>query len=165
MARKKDAPQSRPGSPVLRNKKARFNFHIDETLEAGISLLGSEVKSLRDGRASLDESFARLTDGQVFLVNMHIGPYEQAREQHDPHRPRRLLLHRREINRTLARALTRGCTLVPLKLYWKGGKAKVELAIARGKRQFDKREDIKKRDTQRDVSRELSHRSRKARRT
>jgi SsrA-binding protein len=158
MAKKKSDAPSAPGSPVLRNKKARFNYHIEDTIEAGISLLGSEVKSLREGHGNLEESFARIRDGEVFLVNMHIGPYEQAREQHEPTRPRRLLLHRREIDRFLGRAVTKGLTLVPLKLYWKGGRAKIELAIARGKRQFDKREDIKRRDTQREVERVLSKR-------
>lgn len=163
MAKKGEA-QAPPGCPVIRNKKARFNFHIDETVEAGISLLGSEVKSLRDGRANLDEAFARVRDGEVYLLNMHIGPYEQAREQHEPRRTRKLLLHRREIDRVLLRALARGSTLVPLKVYWKRGKAKVELAVARGKRQFDKREDIRLRDTRRDVQREMAGRTRGRRR-
>lgn len=160
MAKKSEAPR-KPGSPVVHNKKARFNFHIDETLEAGISLVGSEVKSLRQGQGSLDESFARVRDDEVFLVNMHIGPYLEAREQHEPKRPRKLLLHRREISRVIERALAKGCTLVPLKLYWKGGRVKIELAIARGKRQFDKREDMKRRDTQREVDRVLTQRERR----
>ena len=154
---------SGPGSPVIRNKKARFHFHVDDVVEAGIALLGSEVKSLREGKATLDEAFARIHDGEVFLYNMHIGPYDQAAQPHDPRRTRKLLLHRREIDRVLGRAMTRGSTLVPLKVYWKRGKAKIELAVARGKREFDKREDIKRRDTQRDVARELSRRDRKTR--
>lgn len=160
MARKSEGPR-KPGSPVIHNKKARFNFHIDETLEAGISLVGSEVKSLRQGHGGLDESFARVRDGEVFVVNMHIGPYLEARDQHEAKRPRKLLLHRREIKRVIERALTKGCTLVPLKLYWKGGKVKIELGIARGKREFDKREDIKRRDTEREVNRVLSQRGRR----
>jgi len=161
MGRKTQQPPPKPGSPTIRNKKARFSFHIEDSIEAGIALVGSEVKSLRDGKASLDEAFARIQDGEVFLCNMHIGPYEQAREQHDPRRTRKLLLHRREISRFLTRATARGYTLVPLKVYWKRGKAKVELAVARGKQQFDKREDIKRRDTEREVAREMSRRARK----
>jgi len=161
MARKKPDPPAKPGSPTIRNKKARFNFHVEESIEVGIALLGSEVKSLRDGKGNLDEAFARIRDGEVFLYNMHIGPYEQARDQHEPRRTRKLLLHRREIRRTLARAADRGYTLVPLRVYWKGGKAKVELAVARGKQEFDKREAIRRRDTDRDVAREIARRTRK----
>lgn len=160
MAKKKPSEPQKPGSPVLRNKKARFNYHIEDTLEAGISLLGSEVKALRDGKGNLEEAFARIRDGEVFLLNMHIGAYEQAREQHEPRRTRKLLLHKREINRTLGRATDKGYTLVPLKLYWKRGKAKIELAIARGKEQFDKRESLKKRDAQREIERAMSRRGR-----
>jgi len=160
MARKSETPHE-PGCPVIHNKKARFHFHIDETLEAGIALVGSEVKSLRQGNASLDESFAKLRDGEVFLVNMHIGPYLEARDQHEPKRTRKLLLHRREIRRILERAVNKGGTLVPLKLYWKRGKAKIDLAGARGKKQFDKREDIKRRDSEREVSRAMAQRGRK----
>lgn len=125
-------------------------------------LEGSEVKSLRSGRGTLEEAFARIIGGEVILYNMHIAPYEQATvRQHDPNRPRKLLLHRREISRILEKATAQGFTLVPLKLYWKRGNVKIELGIARGKREFDKRESIKKRDTQRDVQRILSGRRRK----
>jgi SsrA-binding protein len=153
------APKS--GSPVAHNRKARFNFTIEDSIECGISLLGSEVKSLRLGQANLDEAFARIHDGEVWLYNMHIGPYEQATlVQHDPRRTRKLLLHRREIERFLDRAMTRGYTLVPLELFWKRGNAKIRLAIAKGKRQFDKREAIKNRDVERDTRREMSRRRR-----
>jgi SsrA-binding protein len=146
-------------SPRIRNKKARFNFVIHETIEAGLELEGSEVKALRQGRANLDEAYARVERGQVWLHNLHIGPYEQAgRFGHDPRRSRRLLLHRREITRFLGRAAEKGMTLVPLTLYFKRGWAKVELAVARGKREFDKREDLKKRDHERQIQRELSRR-------
>ena len=155
----KKPQQPRPGSPIIRNRKARFNYFIEDSLEAGISLLGSEVKSLRQGQANLDEAFARIRDGQVILCNLHIGPYEQAGlVQHDPRRPRKLLVHRREVKRVLGRATDHGFTLIPLAIYWKKGKAKIELAIARGKREFDKREAIKKRDTDRDTRREISRR-------
>ncbi len=159
---KKNRSGGRPGSPVVRNKKARFNYHVEDSIEAGIALAGCEVKSLRQGKANLDEAFARVRDGEVILCNMHIGPYEQDTQRvYDPRRPRKLLLHRREIDRVLSRATQRGATLVPLKLYWKRGRAKIELAVARGKRQFDKREDIKRRDTRREVERELARRQRR----
>src|SRR5690554_3105890 len=146
MADKNDKSASH--APQLRNKKARFNYHIEDSLEAGLVLEGSEVKSLRSGRGNLEEAFARIIGGEVILYNMHISPYEQATvRQHDPTRPRKLLLHRREIRRILEKATAQGFTLVPLKLYWKRGNVKIELGIARGKREFDKRESIKKRDT------------------
>jgi len=146
-------------SPRIRNKKAHHNFHILETLEAGLVLEGSEVKALREGKGNVDEAFARVRDGQVFLFNMHIGPYEQAHQfGHDTRRTRKLLLKKREITRFLGRAVEKGHTLVPLTVYFKGGWAKVEIGVAKGKREFDKREDLKKRDHQRDIARELSRR-------
>jgi len=146
-------------SPRIRNKKAHHNFHILETLEAGLVLEGSEVKALREGKGNVDEAFARVRDGQVFLFNMHIGPYEQAHQfGHDTRRTRKLLLKKREITRFLGRAVEKGHTLVPLTVYFKGGWAKVEIGVAKGKREFDKREDLKKRDHQRDIQRELSRR-------
>ena len=162
MAKKKKGPVASPGNPVIRNRKARFNYLIEDSLETGISLRGAEVKSLRQGKASLEEAFARIRNGEVFLYNMHIGLYEQADQaQYDPRRPRKLLVHRREINRILDRALADGYTLVPLNVHWKRGKAKIELAVARGKRQYDKRETIKRRDTERDTRREMTHRSKR----
>ena len=146
-------------SPRIRNKKAHHNFHILETLEAGLVLEGSEVKALREGKGNVDEAFARVRDGEVFLFNMHIGPYEQAHQfGHDTRRTRKLLLKKREITRFLGRAVEKGHTLVPLTVYFKGGWAKVEIGVAKGKREFDKREDLKKRDHQRDIARELSRR-------
>jgi SsrA-binding protein len=146
-------------SPRIRNKKARFNFEILETVEAGLVLEGSEVKSLRDGKGNIDEAFARVRNGEVWLYNMHIGPYDQAGQfGHDTRRTRKLLLKKREINRFLGRAVEKGSTLVPLTVYFKRGWAKVELGVARGKREFDKREDLKKRDAKRDIAREMSRR-------
>ncbi len=146
-------------SPRIRNKKAHHDYHILETLEAGLVLEGSEVKALRDGKCNVDEAFARVRDGQVFLFNMHIGPYEQAHQfGHDTRRTRKLLLKKREITRFLGRAVEKGHTLVPLTVYFKGGWAKVQIGVAKGKREFDKREDLKKRDHKRDIARELSRR-------
>ena len=149
-------------TPRIRNKKARRDYHILETIEAGLVLEGSEVKALRDGKANLDEAFARVEGGEVRLYNMHIGPYQQAGQfGHDPRRTRKLLLKKREIDRFLGKAIEKGHTLVPLALYFRRGWAKVELAVARGKREFDKREDIKKRDHQRQIERELARRQRR----
>jgi SsrA-binding protein len=148
-------------SPRIRNKKARFNFEILETIEAGLVLEGSEVKSLRDGKGNIDEAFARVRNGEVWLYNMHIGPYDQAGQfGHDTRRTRKLLLKKREINRFLARAVEKGSTLVPLTVYFKRGWAKVELGVARGKREFDKREDLKRREAKRDIAREMARRRR-----
>jgi len=146
-------------SPRIRNKKARFNFEILETVEAGLVLEGSEVKSLRDGKGNIDEAFARVRNGEVWLYNMHIGPYDQAGQfGHDTRRTRKLLLKKREIDRFLGRAVEKGATLVPLTVYFKRGWAKVELGVARGKREFDKREDLKKREAKRDIAREMARR-------
>jgi len=147
--------------PKIRNKKARFNYTIHETIEAGLALEGSEVKALREGKCNLDDAFARIRTGEVWLYNMHIGPYEQAHQfGHDTRRPRKLLLRKREILRFLGRAVEKGFTLVALNVYFKRGWAKVELGLARGKREFDKREDLKRRDHDRDIARELARRRR-----
>ena len=146
-------------SPRIRNKKAHHNFTILETVEAGLVLEGSEVKALRQGKCSIDEAFARLRGEEVWLYNMHIGPYEQAAQfGHDPRRTRKLLLRKREINRFLGKAVEKGSTLVPLSVYFKRGWAKVEIGVARGKREFDKREDLKLRESRRDIDRELARR-------
>ena len=146
-------------SPRIRNKKAHHNFTILETVEAGLVLEGSEVKALRQGKCSIDEAFARLRGEEVWLYNMHIGPYEQAAQfGHDPRRTRKLLLRKREINRFLGKAVEKGSTLVPLTVYFKRGWAKVEIGVARGKREFDKREDLKRRESRRDIDRELARR-------
>jgi len=150
------------GTPRIRNKKARRDYHVLETVEAGLVLEGSEVKALRAGKASLDEAFARVNEGEVYLYNMHIGPYQQAGQfGHDPRRARKLLLKKRQIDSLLGKAMEKGHTLVPLAVYFRRGWAKVELAVARGKREFDKREDIKKREHQRQIERELARRQRR----
>jgi len=138
------------------NRRARFEYHIEETYEAGLALAGSEVKSLRAGRVSLQDSFARVENGEVILHDLHIAIYDQAHQfNHEPKRPRRLLLNRREIGRLAGRANQAGYTLVPLRVYFKGSWAKVELAVARGKRLYDKRQAIMERDAQRQMDRAL----------
>ena len=139
---------------ICKNRRARFDYQIEETFEAGIALLGSEVKSLRAGRANLVDSYARISNGEVVLMKAHIAPYEQAnRENHDPVRPRKLLLHRSEIRRLTGKVHERGRTLIPLELYFEGGRAKVELALARGKKRHDKRAAIAKRESDRQLQR------------
>jgi SsrA-binding protein len=145
-----------PGSQLCRNRKARFLYNIEETLEAGIVLEGSEVKALREGRANLQESFARVEGGEVFLYNMHIGPYHAAHQfNHEPRRVRKLLLHRREIKRLIGKVEERGLTLVPLSAYLKNGRVKLELALVRGKKIHDRREDLKKRTAEMEIERAL----------
>ena len=136
------------------NKKARFNYFIEDEYEAGMVLLGTEVKSLRLGRVNLKDSYARINKGEVFVHQMHIGPYPFAYyDNHEPLRPRKLLLHKREIERLYGKVNEKGATLVPLKVYFKAGKAKMALALARGKRKYDKRESIRRRDEQREMER------------
>jgi len=144
---------------VAQNKKARFKFNILDRFEAGIALRGTEVKSLRDKKVSISESYGRVHDGEVFLHDMNISPYPQGNQlNHNPTRPRKLLLHKREIARIIGRIQERGFTLVPLRVYFKRGLAKVEVAIARGKSLYDKRETLKKRDAERQIRREYSRR-------
>jgi len=144
---------------VASNRKARHDYHILESLEAGIVLTGDEVKSLRGGRASLAEAFARVRDGEVWLEGMHVPPYEQGNvKAHQPLRPRKLLLHGREIARLMNQQQEERLSLVPLRLYFTHGVAKVELAVARGKRQHEKRQAIAKREHQREIERELGRR-------
>lgn len=139
---------------ICTNRKARHLYEILETVEAGLELLGPEVKSLRAGRASLGDAYARIRGGEAWLVGAHISPYEQAgRENPEPTRERKLLLHRREIARLGGKVAERGFTLVPLRLYFKNGRAKVELALARGKRTYDKREAIRRREEDRSLRR------------
>jgi SsrA-binding protein len=138
------------------NRQARHNYFIDETYEAGLVLLGSEVKSLRDGKANLTDSYARVQKGEAFLVNTHISPYSGANQfNHEPKRTRKLLLHQREIERLTGKTKERGFTLIPLKLYFKNGRAKVELGLARGKKLYDKRETLKRKMAQREVERSM----------
>ncbi len=141
------------------NRKARFNFTIEETFEAGLVLVGSEVKSLREGKANLVDSYGRIGKGEAFLFNAHISPYAAASGlNHEPTRSRKLLLHKREIQRLTGKVKERGLTLVPLKLYFKNGRAKVELALARGKKVHDKREVLRRKAAQREVERTLKSR-------
>ncbi len=156
---KKKPKRKPPGSVVASNPKARHDYELLETMEAGIVLTGSEVKSLRAGSASLRESFAVVRDGEVLLLGMHISPYRQAGyAQHEPTRTRKLLLHREEIRRLIGKTAERGLTLVPLRVYFSHGLAKVEIALARGKRRYDRREDLKERDAQMQIDRALSRR-------
>ena len=146
---------------IATNRRARFEYEILDTLEAGIALLGPEVKSLRAGRANLSDAYATVRRGEVFLVNAHISPYDNAvRDNPDPRRARKLLLHKREIRRLQGQVAERGRTLVPLSLYFRAGIAKVELAVARGKRRYDKRDTIRRRDQERELRRELRGRGR-----
>jgi SsrA-binding protein len=145
---------------VAENRRARHDYHFLERVEAGLVLHGSEVKSLRQGHAVLQRAYADTRDGELWLVGLHIPPYEQASVQHDPDRDRKLLLHRRQIEQLSSRVAERGLTLVPTRLYFKDGRAKVELALARGKEGRDKRRDIAERETKRRIERELKSRRR-----
>jgi SsrA-binding protein len=147
-----------PGD-VATNRQASFRYHLLERFECGIVLQGSEVKSLREGAVQLKDAYAEVRDGEVWLRNMHISPYKPAsRENHDPDRPRKLLLHRREIERLIGKTAERGLTLVPTRVYFNGPHAKVELALARGKELHDKRRSIKERETRREIERAMSER-------
>jgi len=146
---------------VASNRKARFEYEILDTFEAGIALLGPEVKSLRAGNANLTDAYAIVRRGEVFLVNAHIGPYDQAgRANAAPRRERKLLLHRAEIERLSGRVAERGFTLVPIELYFKDGRAKIQLGLARGKKSHDKRETIRERDSEREIQRAVRGRGR-----
>ena len=141
---------------ITTNRKARHDYTVLDTYEAGIVLQGTEVKSLRNGRANLTDSYAGIEHGEVILHNVHISLYEQGTHyNHEPTRPRKLLLHKEEIRRLIGRVVERGFTLVPLKMYFKRGKAKVELGLVTGKRQYDRRRTIAERDARRDAEREL----------
>ena len=154
--------QARPepsSAPVARNRKAYHDYHILETWEAGLVLTGSEIKSIREGKVSIKEAFGVLRRGEVWLEGMHIHPYSSAGyAPHDPVRPRKLLLNRREIRRLIGWVEQKGLTLIPLDLHFTRGRAKVTLALARGKKLHDRREDLKRRAMEREVARELSRR-------
>jgi SsrA-binding protein len=144
---------------VARNRKAKFEYELLEIYEAGLELRGTEIKSIRAGQVSLSEAYVRTNGRQAWLVGAHIAPYDQASVfNHDPERDRRLLLHKREIKDLWDSVRLKGMTIVPIKLYLKDGLAKVEIALAKGKRQYDKRQAIKKRDMERDVNRALDNR-------
>ena len=146
---------------VANNKKAYHDYFIDEKYEAGIELVGTEVKSLRAGKANLKDSFALIKDGEIYLENMHVSPYDQGNQfNHDPLRRRKLLLHKAEIVKLFSQTREKGWTLVPLKIYFKHGRAKLELALASGKHNYDKRQDLRKKADQRDIQRALKERQR-----
>jgi SsrA-binding protein len=144
---------------ITQNRRARHNFFVEESFEAGLQLTGTEVKSCRDGRANLTDAYATITNGEAWLLQCHISPYSHGnRENHDPLRPRKLLLHRGELEKLEKATAQQGRTLVPLRLYFKHGLAKAEIAIARGKRDFDKRQSEASRDAERQMRRELGRR-------
>ena len=139
---------------VATNRKARHDYHIEENYEAGIVLTGTEVKSIRGSKVNLKDSYARVDNGEIFLYNMHVSPYEPGnRYNHDPLRIRKLLMHKMEINRLAGKIKEKGYAIVPLKLYFQKGRVKVELGLARGKKLYDKRRDIAERDSKREVER------------
>lgn len=146
---------------VAQNRKAGFNYHFLETFEAGLVLTGSEVKSLRDGKASLGDAYAVVKEGEIFLLNCHISPYPPAAMlNHDPLRTRKLLLKKAEVAKLIGKIQQKGLTLIPTKLYFKEGRAKAELALAQGKKLFDKRESIKKKESRRTISRAMKWKNR-----
>lgn len=147
-----------PGD-IATNRQASFRYELLDKLECGLVLAGTEVKALRDGTAQIKDGYAQIRDGEMWLHNVHIPPYGPAsRENHDPERPRKLLAHKREIDRLVGKTKEKGLTLVPTRIYFKGARAKVEIALARGKDRFDKRDSIKERDQRRDMERALHER-------
>jgi SsrA-binding protein len=142
---------------VATNRKARYDYFIEDTFEAGLVLSGTEIKSIRVGRVSLRDSFAMVRDGEMWLMNAHIAPYSHgAHANHEPRRMRKLLMHRREINRIDGKLQEKGFTLVPLRLYLKNNRAKVELGLARGKKQYDKRATLREKETRREIDRAVA---------
>ncbi|MGH2970002.1 MAG: SsrA-binding protein SmpB [Solirubrobacteraceae bacterium] len=145
-----------PPRDVATNRQASFRYHLLEKWEAGLVLQGTEVKALRDGKAQIKDGYASVRDGEVWLHNVHIPPYgPAARENHEPERPRKLLMHKREIDRLIGKTREKGLTLVPTRLYFSGGRAKVEIALARGKDVGDKRQSIKEREMKREMERAI----------
>jgi len=156
-AKKQDLPEG--SRLIVQNRKARHDFEILDSFETGIVLQGTEVKSLREGKVNLKDSYAAAEKGEIYLYNVHISHYEAGNNfNHEPERPRKLLLHRSEIRRLIGRTDQQGLTLVPLKMYFKKGRAKVELGLVKGKRQYDKRRDIAQRQADREVERALKER-------
>ncbi len=161
MSAKRKGKRKAAAGDVATNRRARHRFELLETYECGIELLGTEVKALREGKAQLGDAYAVIDHGEVWLRNAHIPPYPPAADQnHDPERPRKLLMHRYEIERLIGRIQRRGLTLIPTRIYFKGPRAKVELALARGKEHRDRRREIADRDMRREVERELKQRGR-----
>ncbi len=142
------------GKVIAQNKKARHDYFIEETYEAGMVLLGTEIKAIRAGRVNLKDSFARIRNGELFVHNMHVSPYEQGNiHNHDPVRTRKLLLHRKQINTLIGETKEAGYSIVPLKIYLKDGYAKMLIGLAKGKKKYDKREDLKQKEAKRDIER------------
>jgi SsrA-binding protein len=161
MSAKRKGRRKAAAGDVATNRRARHRFELLETYECGIELLGTEVKALREGKAQLGDAYAVIEGGEVWLRNVHIPPYPPAADQnHDPERPRKLLMHRYQIERLIGRIQRRGLTLIPTRIYFKGPRAKVELALARGKERRDRRREIAERDMRREVERELKQRGR-----
>jgi SsrA-binding protein len=155
----RDVAREQGRKVIARNRRAFHDYHIEDTYEAGLVLTGTEVKSLREGRASLADGFAQISDGEAWLHNVHIPEYIQGTwTNHAPRRIRKLLLHRKEIDRLASKTAEQGLTLIPLSLYFKDGNVKVELALARGKRTYDKRQDLARRDAAREMDRALKRR-------
>ncbi len=151
---------STDGERVLAtNRRASFDYFLEERFEAGLALTGTEIKSLRDGKAQIKEAYVRIDAGEAWLLNSHISQYDPAsRQNHDPLRPRKLLLHKKELRKLFDEGKLKGFTIVPLRIYLKKGRAKLEIALARGKKNYDKRESIKKREAERDLAREIGRR-------
>ena len=153
----KAVASKRQSTVIARNRRARHDYHLEDTVEGGLVL--TEVKSLREGRASLTDGFAQIEDGEVWLHGVHIPEYTQGTwTNHEPRRPRKVLMHRKEIDRFASKVAERGLTIIPLELYFKDGRVKVELALARGKRSYDKRHDLAERDAAREVERAFRRR-------
>ncbi|GIN70865.1 SsrA-binding protein [Bacillus sp. J14TS2] len=147
------------GKLIAQNKKARHDYSVEETYEAGMVLQGTEIKSIRAGRVNLKDSFARIQNGELYLHNVHISPYEQGnRYNHDPLRTRKLLLHRKEISKLIGESKEQGYSIIPLKIYIKNGYAKVLIGLAKGKKKYDKREDLKRKEAKRDIERAFRER-------
>lgn len=162
MSKKSKKRKSGGGDVIASNRRARYDYVFEETVEAGMVLTGSEVKSMRGGGVQLKDSYAAVRDGEAWLIGVYIAPYEMARDGgHDPERTRKLLLHSSEIARLTARTQERGFTLIPIKMYWRGGKAKVLLGLGRGARRYDKREKIKAREMEREARRAMSYKGRR----
>lgn len=149
------------GKVIAQNKKAKFDYFIEETIEAGIVLHGTEIKSARNGKVQLKDAFVRIRNGEAWISNMHISPYEQGNQfNHDPVRSRKLLLHKKQINELIGKSKVQGAAIVPLKMYLRDGFAKVLIGVGKGKKNYDKREDLKRKDAKREMDRAIKERNR-----
>ena len=146
---------------IADNRKAHYDFHLIETFEAGLALVGTEVKAIREGRVNLRDSFAKVEGGEVYVHNVHIGAYSsRGYADHEPLRPRKLLLHRQEIRKLIGKTTERGMTIVPVRMYFKGGRVKIAISLAKGKKDYDRRETIKRRETERETRTAIKERGR-----